>query len=60
MKSVPYSSAVGSMMYSMIGTHPDLAYAVGLVSRFMSAPSQSHWDAVKWLMRYIRDLLIIA
>lgn len=54
MESVPYSSAVGSLMYSMIGTLPDIAYGVGLVSRFMSAPSQVHWDAVKWLMRYIR------
>lgn len=54
MESVPYSSAVGSLMYSMIGTRPDIAYGVGLVSRFMSAPSQEHWNAVKWLMRYIK------
>lgn len=54
MESVPYSSAVGSLMYSMIGTRPDIAYGVGLVSRFMSAPGQDHWNAVKWLMRYIR------
>lgn len=54
MESVPYSSAVGSLMYSMIGTRPGIAYGVGLVRRFMSAPSQVHWDAVKWLMRYIR------
>ena len=54
MESVPYSSAVESLMYSMIGSHPDIAYDVGLVSRFMSAPDQEHWNAVKWLMRYIR------
>lgn len=54
MESVPSSSAVGSLMYSMIGTPPYIAYGVGLVSCFMSAPDQEHWNAVKWLMRYIR------
>lgn len=42
MESVPYSSAVGSLMYSMIGTRPDIAHGVGLVSRFMSAPNEDH------------------
>lgn len=54
MESVPYSNDVGSLMYAMIGSRPDIAYAVGLVSRFMSAPGEEHWNAVKWLMRYIR------
>ena len=40
MRKVPYSNAVGSMMYAMIGTRPDIAYRVGLVSRFMSNPSK--------------------
>lgn len=38
MKTVPYSNAVGSIMYAMISTRPDLAYPVGIVSRFMSKP----------------------
>ncbi|KAH9294471.1 hypothetical protein KI387_040324, partial [Taxus chinensis] len=33
---VPYSSAVGSLMYAMVCTRPDIAHAVGAVSRFMS------------------------
>lgn len=53
MESVPYSNAVGSLMYAMIGSRPDIAYAVGLVSRFMSSPGTEHWKAVKWLMRYV-------
>lgn len=40
-------------MYAMIGSRPDLAYAVGLVSRFMSRPGEIHWEAVKWLLRYM-------
>ena len=55
MKDTPYASAVGSLMYSMVGTRPDIAYAVGLVSRFMSCPSREHWSTVKWVLRYIRS-----
>ena len=54
MKKVPYQSAVGSLMYSMICTRPDLAFAVGLVCRYMSNPIKDHWLAVKWLLRYLR------
>lgn len=54
MKSVPYSNAVGSIMYAMIGTRPDLAYPVGIVSRFMSKPIKEHWLQVKRLLRYIK------
>nr|AAC62132.1 copia-like retroelement pol polyprotein [Arabidopsis thaliana] len=54
MRAVPYQSAVGSLMYSMIGTRPDLAHSVGLVCRFMSKPLKEHWQAVKWILRYIR------
>uniref|UniRef100_A0A1J3IJ96 Retrovirus-related Pol polyprotein from transposon TNT 1-94 n=1 Tax=Noccaea caerulescens TaxID=107243 RepID=A0A1J3IJ96_NOCCA len=54
MKKIPYQSAVGSIMYSMIGTRPDLAYPIGLVCRFMSKPIKEHWLAVKWVMRYIK------
>jgi len=53
-EKTPYASAVGSVMYSMIGTRPDLAYALGLVSRFMSKPGSMHWEEVKWLLRYIK------
>lgn len=42
MKDVPYQSAVGSLMYAMVGTRPDLAYAIGMVCRFMSSPIKIH------------------
>ena len=47
MKSVPYSSVVGSLMYAMVCTRPDLAFAVSVVSRFMRNPGKSHWKVVK-------------
>ena len=54
MASIPYSSAVGSLMYVMVCTRPDIAYAVGVVSRFMVNPSKEHWEAVKWIFKYLR------
>ena len=57
MREIPYQSAVGSLMYSMIGTRPDLAFSVGLVSRFMSKPLKQHWQAVKWTLRYLNGSL---
>ncbi|GJZ80925.1 retrovirus-related pol polyprotein from transposon TNT 1-94 [Tanacetum coccineum] len=54
MAKVPYASAVGSVMYIMVCTRPDIAHAVGVVSRFMSNPGREHWEAVKWLLRYLK------
>ena len=51
---VPYSSAVGSLLYVMVCTRPDIAHAVGVVSRYMVNPGKEHWEAVKWLLRYLR------
>jgi len=48
-----YQSAVGSLMYAMLGTRPDLAYAVGLVSQFNHVPKMEHWMAVKRIFRYL-------
>lgn len=54
MKEVPYSNMGGSIMYSMIGTRLDLAYPVGLISRFMSKPLKDHWLTAKWMLRYMK------
>lgn len=54
MDTVPYASAVGSLMYAMLDSRLDLAFAIGLVSRFMSKPSRGHWEAVKWVLRYLQ------
>ena len=54
MSKVPYASAVGSLMYAMVWTRPDIAHAVGVVSRFMENPGKEHWQAVKWILRYLR------
>jgi hypothetical protein len=54
MSRVPYSSAVGSLMYVMVCSRPDLSHAMSLVSRYMANPGKEHWKAVQWIFRYLR------
>ncbi|MCO5599974.1 hypothetical protein L7F22_054081 [Adiantum nelumboides] len=56
MAKVPYSSAVDSLMYAMVATRPDIAFAVGVVSCYMANPGRKHWDAVKHLLRYLKGI----
>lgn len=50
----PYREAIGSSMYLMVATRPDIAFAIGVVSRFMEQPTEAHVNAVKRIMRYIK------
>ncbi|XP_073122952.1 secreted RxLR effector protein 161-like [Henckelia pumila] len=54
MMNIPYANGVGSIMYGMVCTRPDLAHAISVVSRFMSNPGRAHWEALKWIMRYLK------
>ena len=46
---IPYASVVGSLMYAMLCTRPDIRYALQVVSRFMSNLGREHWVVVKWI-----------
>jgi hypothetical protein len=54
MSKAPYSSTIGSLMHAMVCTRPDIAHAVGVVSKYMNNPGKEHWEAVKWILRYLR------
>ena len=54
MSRVLYSSAVGSLIYAMVCSRPDLSYALSVVSRYMANPGKEHWKAVQWIFRYLR------
>ncbi|KAK4411888.1 Retrovirus-related Pol polyprotein from transposon TNT 1-94 [Sesamum angolense] len=59
MTKIPYASAVGSLMYAMMCTRPDLCFAVGMVSRYQSNPGPDHWVAVKRILRYLKGTTAI-
>ncbi|KAH9105565.1 hypothetical protein LEN26_014717 [Aphanomyces euteiches] len=52
-----YRQAIGCLMYLMIGTRPDLAYAVQALSRHLNNPGKSHWESAKRVMRYVAGTL---
>ena len=54
MAKVPYRSAVGSLIYMVTGTRPDIAVAVGEVSKYLENPGPQHWMAVKRILRYLK------
>ena len=54
MAKVPYASAIGSLMYAMLCTRPDIAYDVSMTSRFQSNPGLEHWIVVKVIFKYLR------
>jgi len=55
MSRVPYASAIGSIMYAMTCTRPDVSYALSMVSRYQGNPGESHWIAVKNILKYLRN-----
>ena len=52
-----YQSAVDSLMYTMLETRPDIAYAVFVVNRYAFNPTKNHWTTVKRIFRYLKDTL---
>uniref|UniRef100_A0AAV1VET7 Reverse transcriptase Ty1/copia-type domain-containing protein n=1 Tax=Peronospora matthiolae TaxID=2874970 RepID=A0AAV1VET7_9STRA len=50
----PFREAVGALMHLTTATRPDIAFAVGYVSRFMENPQEEHWVAVKRIFRYLQ------
>src|SRR4051812_174646 len=53
MSTVPYASAIGSVMYAMICTRPDVSYALSVCSTYQSNPGNAHWVAVKNILKYL-------
>lgn len=53
MSIIPYTSAVGSLMFTIICTHPNLVYVVSLVSRYVVDLGEKHWKVMKFILRYM-------
>ena len=54
MSRVPYALAIGSIMYAMICTRPDVSYALSVTSRYQADPGEGHWTAVKNILKYLK------
>jgi len=49
-----YQSMLGSIMYAMLWTRPDLAYTISLLGQFSANPGPDHWNCMKHVMRYLK------
>lgn len=56
MSKVPYANTVKCLIYLMIYTIPNLAHISNLVSRYMSKLMKAHWEALKWVFNYLKDI----
>ena len=56
--STLYKSIIGSLRY-LVNTRPDLSYSVGVMSRYMEAPTMVHMEAVKQILRYVKGTIDI-
>ena len=54
MDSIPYTSTVKSILYVMICTRSDVAYALSVTSWYQDDPGESHWTIVKNILKYLR------
>jgi hypothetical protein len=50
-----YQAAIGSLIYIMTSTRPDIAFAVSKLSQYMAKPYDSHWKAVKRVIKYLKS-----
>ena len=57
--TIPYREAVGCLMYAMVLTRPDIAFAVSRVAKFTSNPRLSHWTALKRIFRYLSGTVMM-
>ncbi|WJZ95017.1 hypothetical protein VitviT2T_013817 [Vitis vinifera] len=61
MRTIPYSSLVGSLTYAPVCTHLDIAFVVGMLGRYLSNPGSQHWKVAKKFLRYLKgtkDLML--
>jgi hypothetical protein len=53
-KQAEYGSLIGALLFVAVSTRPDVAFAVGLLTRFVSKPSVEHWNAAENVLLYLK------
>nr|GEX07381.1 hypothetical protein [Tanacetum cinerariifolium] len=62
MQNVPYASTIGSIMYAVRCTRPNVAFAHNITSRFQQNPGEEHWNAFKNIIKYLcntKDMFLV-
>lgn len=54
MANIPYCELIGSLMYTAIATHPDIAHTVTALSQFLENPGRAHWQAAQRVLKYLK------
>ena len=49
-----YASSIGSIMYAMHCTRPEISFAVSKLSKYTSNPSRDHWKAIERVLGYLK------
>lgn len=57
MSCVFYEQTVNSLMYLMMCIRHDNNLAMGMVSKYMLNPRKIHYEAVKWILRYLKSIV---
>ncbi|KAG6543703.1 hypothetical protein Mapa_014887 [Marchantia paleacea] len=52
-----YQSALGSLMFAMVCTRPDIAHSVGALAKYTNCPTPAHWRCLKRVLRYLKGTL---
>ncbi|XP_074317943.1 secreted RxLR effector protein 161-like [Silene latifolia] len=52
-----YARIIGSVMFLMNCTRPDIAYAVSRLSRYTHNPNAEHWNALRRLLKYLKGTI---
>ncbi|GJW58445.1 zinc finger, CCHC-type containing protein [Tanacetum coccineum] len=52
-----YSRVIGCLMYAMTYTRPGIAFVVGKLSRYTSNPGTQHWQAIQWVLKYLKKTM---
>ncbi|KAK8554366.1 hypothetical protein V6N12_031330 [Hibiscus sabdariffa] len=59
MSQIPYALAIGSIMYAMICTRPDLSYALSMTSRYQANPASEAAKEAVWIKKFVTELGVV-
>ena len=49
-----YQSAIGSLIYLMLGSRPDLAFSINKLAQYSANPTHRHWKGIKRILRFVK------